>query len=235
MPFAILGVFILFFGWFGFNPGSELAADTTVGYVALTTLLAGLAGGLAATLTVLALTKVADVGMAGNGVLAGLVSITAGCGTVEPWAAVIIGLIGGVGVVLAVLFIDRAGVDDPVGAVAVHGVGGVWGTLAIGLFARYDDAFLGRENAGLFYGGGFSQLAVQALLVVIVMAWVLGMSGLTFWLIKRTVGLRVEDSHEVAGLDVAEHGAPGYGPDSMFSVDLGRATTAVSTKQEEPA
>jgi len=116
-------------------------------------------------------------------------------------------------VVYSILFIERKGVDDPVGAVSVHGVCGVWGTLAVGLFARYDDAFLGRDNAGLFYGGGFDQLLVQAIGVALIAAWVLGTSAVLFKVIGSTMGLRVSPEEERAGLDVAEHGSPGYGPE----------------------
>ena len=156
-----------------------------------------------------------DVGMAGNGALAGLVSITAGAGTMNFLGAVIVGAIGGALVVYSVLFIERRGVDDPVGAVSVHGVCGVWGTLAIGLFARHDDAFLGRDNAGLFYGGGFDQLLVQAIGVLLIAAWVLGTSAILFKVIKSTVGLRVSEEEELEGLDVSEHGSPGYGPETV--------------------
>ena len=161
--FAVIGVFILWFGWFGFNAGSELVADEIVPFLAMNTLMAAAAGVVGATALIWWRTGVADVAMAGNGALAGLVSITAPVGTVEPWAAVVIGFIGGLIVVAAVLFIERIRIDDPVGAIAVHGVCGIWGTLSIGLFARYDDAFLSAggldgENLGLFYGGGIEQL-----------------------------------------------------------------------------
>ena len=118
-------------------------------------------------------------------------------------------------VVYSVLFIEKKGIDDPVGAVSVHGVCGVWGTLAIGLFATYDDAFLGREDAGLFYGGGFEQLVVQAIGVALIAAWVLGTSAILFAVIKRTIGLRVSPEEEFEGLDLAEHGSPGYGHESL--------------------
>jgi Amt family ammonium transporter len=218
-PFVIIGVFVLAFGWFGFNPGSELAADLTVGYVALNTLLAAAAGTIAAAATIWLKAGKPDVGMAGNGTLAGLVAITAGCGTVEPWAALVIGAIGGVIVVLAVIGIDRMRIDDPVGAASVHGVCGAWGVLSIGLFARYDDAFLGRDNAGLFYGGGLDQLAMQAVMVVIIVAWVAAATSLVFFAMKKTIGLRVTAEEEIAGLDAEEHGAPGYAADTVILTD----------------
>jgi Amt family ammonium transporter len=153
--------------------------------------------------------------MAGNGALAGLVSITAAVGTVEPWAALVIGFLGGMLVVFAVLFFDKIRIDDPVGAIAVHGVCGIWGTLSIGIFGRYDDAFLGDVNVGLIYGGGIEQLLVQALMVVIVIAWVGITSFIVFKGIDMTIGLRVDEEEEVLGLDVAEHGSAGYGLENV--------------------
>jgi Amt family ammonium transporter len=213
IPFAILGVFILWLGWFGFNPGSELAADSAVAGVAINTMLAACAGGVACTIVVWAKTGKPDVAMIGNGVLAGLVSITAGCGTVTPAMSVLIGAIGGIIVVFAVAFFDRVRIDDPVGAVSVHGVCGAWGVLSIGLFAKYDDAFLGREDAGLFYGGGIEQLVVQALMVLIIAAWTIATTAALFFLLKKSIGLRVTAEEEMEGLDVLEHGLAGYPQD----------------------
>ncbi len=212
--YAVIGVFILWFGWFGFNAGSELAADNLLSFLAMNTLLAAAAGVVGATLIIWVKTGVADVAMAGNGALAGLVSITAPVGTVEPWAALVIGFVGGVIVVFSVLFFDRIRVDDPVGAVSVHGTCGIWGTLSIGLFAKYDDAFLGREDAGLFYGGGLDQLVAQLVMVAIVIVWVGGTCLVLFAALRATLGLRVDEEEEVMGLDVAEHGSAGYGFDS---------------------
>ena len=213
--FVVVGVFILWFGWFGFNAGSELAMDEWVAHCIMTTLLAASAGVIGAGALIWKKTGAVDVGMAGNGALAGLVSITAGTGALNFTGSVITGFIGGVIVVYSVLFIEKKGVDDPVGAVSVHGVCGVWGTLAVGLFARHDDAFLGRVEAGLFYGGGFDQLIAQAIGVVVIAAWVLGTSAILFKVIKSTVGLRVSEEEERAGLDVAEHGSPGYGAETV--------------------
>jgi Amt family ammonium transporter len=120
-------------------------------------------------------------------------------------------------VVFAVLGIERRGIDDPVGAVSVHGVCGAWGVLSIGLFARYDDAFLGREDAGLFYGGGFEQLAVQALMVLIIAAWTIATASILFFVLKKTVGLRVSAEEELEGLDVLEHGLSGYPDDVQYA------------------
>jgi Amt family ammonium transporter len=218
IPFAILGVFILFIGWFGFNPGSELAADAAVPAIAVTTLIAGCVGGVSAIATIWIKTGKPDVAMAGNGVLAGLVGITAGCGAVTNWAAAIIGGLAGVIVVFSVFFFDRIKIDDPVGAVSVHGVCGAFGTLMVGLFAREDvDGFWSQ---GLLYGGGPDQLISQAIGVLAIAAFVAIASGLLFLAIKATVGLRVTEEEELEGLDVHEHGAPGYAPD--FSSGGGR-------------
>ena len=228
MPLAVTGVFILFIGWFGFNGGSELAADEFVPGIFVTTFLAACGGALGATLAITLISKKPDVGMAGNGLLAGLVSITAGTETITPVGSLIVGFLGGILVVAAVIFIDRRGIDDPVGAVSVHGICGVWGTLAVGLFAVNGDAFVdaaypledGTEYSasGLFYGGGVNQLIVQFLGVLIVAAWVLVTTGVLFAVLKATLGLRVSEQEEIEGLDVHEHGAPGYGPDVTVSV-----------------
>lgn len=214
-PFVVVGAMILFVGWFGFNPGSELLADEYVPQIAVKTLVAGAAGAVIAMIVNWVLDKKPDVSMAANGLLAGLVSITAPVGAVTTPYAVLIGAIGGFIVVFAVRIFDRIRIDDPVGAISVHGVCGTWGTLSIGLFAKWDDAFLGREDAGLIYGGGFDQLLTQLIFVLAHAVWVCGAAGLLFLLIKKTIGLRVTEDEEVAGLDVEEHGTPGYGPEIM--------------------
>ena len=231
IPFVVLGVFILFIGWFGFNPGSELAADLAVGDIAVTTIIAAATGAVAATLTIWVRSGYPDVGMAANGMLAGLVSITAGCGALDNWGAMWAGLIGGVIVVLSVQFLERRRVDDPVGAVSVHGVCGAWGTLAVGLFATKADGFVATEDAGLFYGGGLGQLGSQAIGVLAVFLFVTVASGLVFLLIRATVGLRVSEEEEIAGLDILEHGAPGYGPDVVPTIATAvRGAPQVSSK-----
>jgi Amt family ammonium transporter len=207
---VVLGALILFIGWFGFNPGSELAADALVGQLAVKTLVAGCAGAVVAMMVNWSLDGKPDVSMAANGLLAGLVSVTAPVGAIETWAALVIGAVGGVLVVFAVRFFERRGVDDPVGAISVHGVCGTWGTLSIALFATFDDAFLGREDAGLLYGGGIDQLSTQALFIGAHFLFVTVTTGLLFLVIKKTIGLRVTEEEELAGLDVLEHGAPGY-------------------------
>lgn len=217
IPFATLGVFILWVGWFGFNPGSELLADEFVSTIAVNTMLAAAAGALLTTITIWIKSGKPDVAMIGNGALAGLVAITGPCGAVTPIMSVVIGAVGGVIVVFSVLFFDKVRIDDPVGAISVHGVVGAWGVLSIGLFATYDDAFLGREDAGLFYGGGFEQLAVQALMVLIILVWVGVTTAALFAGIKATIGLRVSPEEEFEGLDVLEHGLQGYAPDVAHS------------------
>ena len=206
IPFAIIGVFILLIGWFGFNPGSQLAADGAVPAIAVTTLFAAAAGAVASMLTIWIVTGKPDVAMTGNGVLAGLVGITAGCASVDNWGAGVIGAFAGVIVVFSVLMFDRIRVDDPVGAISVHGVCGAWGTLAVGLFAT---------EGGLFYGDGADQLVSQFIGVVAVFAFVTITAGVLFQVIKRTIGLRVSPEEELEGLDVTEHGAPGYSPDIL--------------------
>jgi Amt family ammonium transporter len=213
IPFAIVGVFILWVGWFGFNPGSELLADEFVITVAVNTMLAAVAGGLFCTITIWWKSGKPDLAMIGNGVLAGLVAITAPCGAVDAWAAFVIGGIAGVLVVFSVFFFDKIKIDDPVGAISVHGVCGAWGVLSIGLFAKYDDAFLQREDAGLLYGDNGSQLLTQFAMLVVIAAWVAVTTGVLFYVIKKTIGLRVSAEEEIQGLDVLEHGLAGYAPD----------------------
>jgi Amt family ammonium transporter len=215
IPFAIIGVFILFIGWFGFNPGSELAADLNVPAIAVTTLIAGAAGGVAGMITIWIVSGKPDVAMTGNGVLAGLVGITAGCASVDNWGAGIIGALAGVLVVGAVLFFDHVvKVDDPVGAISVHGVCGAFGTLMVGFFAT-ENAPGGSGVNGLFYGGGADQLVSQLIGVVAVFGFVIVTTGILFQVLKHTVGLRVSAEEEIEGLDATEHGAPGYNHDVM--------------------
>ena len=206
---AALGVFILWFGWFGFNPGSTTVGDGEIGRVAVTTNLAAAAGAIAAMVVSWIIGKKPDGSMALNGALAGLVSITAPCYTVNGVDAVIIGLVGGVIVVLSVFFIDRVlKVDDPVGAVSVHGVCGAWGTLSCGLF---------NLDGGLFHGGGVKLLGVQALGVLVAFAWAFGVGFALFYAIKKTVGLRVSEEEEIRGLDIGEHGMEAYSGFQIFS------------------
>lgn len=210
IPFAILGCFILLVGWYGFNPGSELAADAAIGGIAVTTTMAGAMGALTAMFTVWVKTGKPDVGMTGNGLLAGLVGITAATAAVTPQAALIIGGLAGILVVYAVDFVERVlKVDDPVGAVAVHGVCGAFGTICVGLFARQDSD--GFWKQGLLYGGGTDQLVAQVIGVLAIAAWVTVTAIICFAIIKATVGLRVSEEEERQGLDILEHGSAGYG------------------------
>jgi len=233
MPLAILGVFILWFGWFGFNAGSTMSATLSIADIAVTTNLAAAAGALIAMGVSWARGGKPDVGMAGNGALAGLVGITAGCAFVENWAALVIGALCGVVVVFAVIAIDRAHVDDPVGAIAVHGVCGALGTVAVGVFASprlIESAGVGTE--GLVYGGGLAQLGTQALGVGAVALWVLAASTVVFAAIKVTVGLRVTAEEEIEGLDIGEHGMWGY-PETFLGIDtLGTPDAVAQSRQE---
>lgn len=230
IPFAILGTFILLVGWYGFNAGSELAADGAIGGIAVTTTLAAAAGAISAMLAVWAKTGKPDVAMTANGLLAGLVGITAGTAAVSNIGALIIGAAAGVIVVASVFFFDRIHIDDPVGAISVHGVCGAFGTICVGLFATENTDFW---QQGLFYGGGASQLVSQVIGVVAIASFVAVTAGILFMVLKATVGLRVSEEEELAGLDVLEHGAPGYGPDTTPAIPStsrpGGRTTAVPT------
>jgi Amt family ammonium transporter len=215
IPFAIVGCFILLVGWFGFNAGSQLGADPVIGRIATTTLVAAGAGAVMAALVTRLQTGKTDVAMTGNGLLAGLVGITAGCYAVSTIGALIIGLTSGVIVVFAVNFFDGRKVDDPVGAISVHGVCGAFGTIAVGLFSNEEsEGFIAK---GLFYGGGTDQLVSQIIGVVSVAAFVFVVSTVMFAIIKSTIGLRVSEQEEREGLDVHEHGSPGYGSDRAMA------------------
>jgi Amt family ammonium transporter len=210
IPLASLGVFILWFGWFGFNAGSTLAVDPTgelIARIAMNTNIAAAAGGIGALITVWLKVKKADLSMTMNGALAGLVAVTAPCAYIDPWAAIFIGFIGGIIVVLGVFFLDKIHIDDPVGAVPVHGMCGVWGTLSLGIFGQQA---LGLPNQGLIYGGGLTQLGIQALGSLSTVCFVLLAMGLVFKVIDLTIGLRVSTEEEYRGLDIGEHGMQSY-------------------------
>jgi len=221
MPLAQLGVLILWFGWFGFNPGSTLnATNLHFADVVVTTQMAAAAGALAALVAVYAKTRTLDVGMIGNGAIAALVAITAASGYVEPWAAIVIGAVAGLVVVFGVYAIDKY-LDDPVGALPAHGLAGIWGTLSCGLFTVPALAtFNGVGQGGLFYTGSFHQLGAQAVAVTASFATVFVLSFSLFWVIKKTVGLRVSAREELEGLDISEHGMWGY-PESFMPVPGG--------------
>jgi Amt family ammonium transporter len=202
MPLAALGVFILWLGWFGFNPGSTTAANKDIALIFVNTNLAAAAGAITAMITAWLKFKKADVGMSLNGALAGLVAITAPCANVTPPSSIIIGAIGGVLVVLSVLFFDRIKIDDPVGAVSVHGVCGAWGTLSAGIF-----------NIG---GASAKMIGVQLLGVGSAFIWAFGAGIILFKVIDATMGLRVSPEEEMEGLDYGEHGATAY-PDFQMT------------------
>ncbi|MBF0253306.1 MAG: ammonium transporter [Candidatus Omnitrophica bacterium] len=212
---ASLGVFILWFGWFGFNPGSTTAGtNPSIAVIAVTTNLAAAAGSIGAMITVWIMFGKPDISMTLNGALAGLVAITAGCANVSPMSAIIIGTLAGVLVVFSVGFIDKVlKIDDPVGAISVHGVCGAWGTLAAGLFAQQP---YGGVN-GFFFGGGLSQVYTQLIGILAVFTWTFGLAFVLFKIIKSTIGLRVSDEEQLKGLDILEHGMEAYAGFQVFS------------------
>jgi len=216
IPLASLGVFILWFGWFGFNPGSTLSVGNgdLIARVAINTNLAAAIGGIFAMLTVWKLVGKPDLSMAMNGALAGLVAITAPCAFVSPWAAIVIGAIGGIIVVLGVLLLDKLKIDDPVGAFPVHGINGIWGTLAIGIFGQ---KALGLSFNGLVYGGGLTQLGIQLIGVGAAVLFVVVSMFVVFKLIDVFIGLRVSREEELRGLDIGEHGLEAYAGFQIFT------------------
>ncbi len=215
IPMVMLGTFILAFGWFGFNPGSTLAGtDYRIATIAVNTMLAGSTAALATTLYVWLKTKKPDPSMMCNGMLAGLVAITAPCAFVNAGGAAIIGIVAGILVVEAVYFFDKHRIDDAVGAISVHGVNGCWGCLSIGLFAdgTYGDGFNGVAGnvAGLFYGGGLTQFWAELIGVTTCFVTLSILSIIVYWVIEKTVGNRVSVEVEIEGLDVPEMGVAGY-------------------------
>jgi Amt family ammonium transporter len=223
IPLAALGVFILWFGWFGFNSGSTTAGtNLSIATIAVTTNLAAAAGAITAMMTIWIKHGKPDTSMTLNGALAGLVAITAPCASVSPTSAVIIGAIAGVLVVLSVEFIDGTlKIDDPVGAISVHGVCGAFGTLAVGLFAqaKYGEASGAGAINGLFFGGGLSQFWVQMTGVVSVFFWAFLGALALFLTLKYTIGLRVSREEELRGLDIEEHGMESYSGFQIFTTE----------------
>ena len=211
MPLFGLGVLILWLGWFGFNGGSTLGTGgNSFAEVIAVTNMGAIGGVLGATFLIYVLTRKLDVGMIGNGAIAGLVAITAPAGYVELPLAIVIGFVGGLVVVAGVLVLDKK-IDDPVGATSAHGLAGIWGTLACGLFTsdRLAES-LGVGKPGLFYGGGLEQLGVQALAVICTFAFVFTVSFVLFKIMNAAFGIRVSAEDEDAGLDITEHGMYGY-------------------------
>lgn len=211
---AALGTFILWFGWFGFNPGSTFSAHhLRIAVIAVNTNLAAAAGAFAALVAVFLKTKKWDVGMMCNGCLAGLVAVTAPCAWIEAWAAVVIGLVAGILVVSSVYFLESIGVDDPVGAVSVHGANGLWGLISVGLFAdgTYGNYAVTEPFAkGLFYGGGTGQLIAQVIGAGVAALWAFGLGFILFKVMDALFGIRVSPEEELQGLDIPEHGTPAY-------------------------
>jgi ammonium transporter, Amt family len=237
MPLVGLGVLILFIGWFGFNPGSTLGiGDTRLAEVAVVTLLGCSGGIIGAFVATQIKQRTIDIGMVGNGAIAGLVAITAPSGYVEIWAGPIIGFVAGLIVVFGVIWIDKK-IDDPVGALSAHGLAGIWGTIACGIFtaprlAQYN-AF-GDPDGGLLYSGEVTQLVAQAVGVLVAFTFVFAMSYATFAAIKATIGLRVSDEEEEAGLDIVEHGMYGYPEQFIPQSEIGSGLTATPAATPVP-
>jgi ammonium transporter, Amt family len=233
IPLASAGAFILWFGWFAFNAGSTLdASNTALASIAINTMLAGASGGTSALLITLKKFGKADPSMTINGVLSGLVAVTAGCAFVSQWSAIIIGAISGLIVINATLFVDHLKVDDPVGAVAVHGFNGVFGTIAVGLFDK---------TQGLLTTGDFSLIKVQLLGAAVVVVW--GLLGGAFMakVCEKTVGLRASEREEDEGLDMSYHGIPAYNelerfadlPTSLYNFEETTGITVAPTRGNE--
>jgi len=226
MPLAILGVLILWVGWMGFNAGSFLGAEgKPIGMVIVVTNLAGAFGVLGAVAMARLLLGTFDIGMMGNGAIAGLGAIAGPCAFVQPWAGAVIGLVAGCLMVPMVLLIDRMRIDDPIGVFAGHGTGGIVGVLAAGVFTTSEAAERLGGRPGLVYGGGFSQLGWQAVGLVAIAAFAFAAAAVVFLLIKVTMGLRAPEKDELAGLDISEHGMFGY-PERFIEV--------VGAEPEEP-
>ncbi len=222
-----IGVFILWLGWFGFNPGSTLGADVSFARIAVTTNMAGAGGAIAAMFIAWVNTGKPDLGYTLNGALAGLVAITAGCAVVSPTSALLIGVIGGIIMFYGTRLLEKFNIDDPVGAIPVHGFAGAWGTLAVALFAQ---APYTTEFTGLFFGGTITQLGIQAIGIIAVFAWTSVTAFLVFKAIKTFLGLRVTQMEEITGLDMHEHGTSAY--PEFFGVE--RMRNGKSIRHHEP-
>lgn len=217
--FTTLGVMILWIGWFGFNAGSTITAGdgSFFGFIAVNTQLGAAAAAVAALIVSWMVTGKGDVVTMLNGALAGLVAITASCAFVEPWAAIVIGLVAGIIVFASMRFFEKMRIDDPIYALSVHGVAGVWGTLSNGFFATPELVEkVGVGKPGLLYGGGFEQLGVQALGIVVCGAFAFIVSYVILYVMKATIGIRVTEEEEMIGLDLSEHGSYGY-PEQLKS------------------
>lgn len=227
IPLAALGVFILWLGWFGFNPGSTVAVGGgNFAFIAVTTNLAAAAGSISAMFAAWILFKKPDPSFTLNGALAGLVAITAGCDVIDPVFAILTGAIAGVIVVFSVRFIDKLRIDDPVGAVSVHAMCGAFGTLAVGLFMK---------DGGLLLGGGFTQLIAQSIGVAAAFLWAFPTSMCIFLGLKYTIGLRVSELEELEGLDIHEHGMHAYPPNLVADGVPGSVPVLSYATQAAPA
>jgi Amt family ammonium transporter len=229
IPFVVVGTLILVFGWMGFNPGSTLSAiDNRIGVVAVNTLLAACAGFVLAMIITDTKYGKPDISMSCNGMLAGLVAITAPCAFVAPWAAVVIGMVAGILVVYSVEMFDKLGIDDPCGAISVHGMNGAWGVLSVGLFAdgTYGAGWNGVNGTvkGLFYGDG-GQLVAQLFHVVVGFVWAWGITWLIFTIAKNFMKIRVSEEAELEGLDMPEFGVLAYPDFVMHHAAAGHVTT----------
>ncbi len=237
MSLAVIGLFVLWLGWFGFNPGSTMSFNNAgdVAHILTTTNTSAIAAILTSTAAAWIFIGKPDLGMTINGCLAGLVAVTAGCAYVTVAGSLIIGAIAGVAVVFAVLFFDKIHVDDPVGATSVHLVCGVLGTLFVGLFAKEGVTSYAKYD-GLFYGGGFGLLGTQLIGVLAVAAFILVTTAAVWIILKKTIGLRVTPEEEIDGLDIGEHGNQAY-PDFLIMAPVTSApkTTAVDEIDEQPA
>lgn len=242
LSIATLGCLILWLGWFGFNPGSTMGVSWLIAHIAMTTNIAAAFGAAAATITAWVVLGKPDLSMVINGILAGLVGITAGCAFVPVWAAALIGTVCGTLVVFAVLFFDRIKIDDPVGAVSVHLINGVLGTLAIGLFAVGPNVQVGEgvlytagPAAGLFMGGGIGQLWIQFLGTICVGGMTVLLSTIFWVALKATLGVRVTEEEELVGLDIGEHGMEAYSGFLKDTSDVGRGVTVSGNSTEIPS
>jgi Amt family ammonium transporter len=240
---AVLGMFILWFGWYGFNPGSTLGLSggfaAVAARVAVTTTLAAGAGASTMAIASKLMSGNYDMGFVINGALGGLVAITAPCATVQPWAAVVIGVVGALVVMGGVRLLEQLRIDDPVGAVSVHGFAGIWGVLSVGLFTDKElllSAYGSETDYGLLLGGGADQLLAQAIGIASIVAWTAATAGILFLAIKFTIGMRVPEEEEIQGLDIGEHGGEAY-PDFTASGGSGifGGITSQSTIAPSPA
>jgi Amt family ammonium transporter len=233
MPLVFLGGMILWLGWFGFNAGSQLAADgPAIAHIATTTALAAAFGTVGATLWSYLRVGKPDFTLIVNGMLGGLVGVTAGCSVVELSGAAAIGVMSGILVIEAVMFFDKIKIDDPVGATSVHLGCGIFGTLMVGVFAHNGTG--GFEGQGLIYGGGLSQLGTQALGIAAVGAFVLPASALVWFAMKKTIGIRVTEEEEMLGLDLSEHGMEAYPSPSDRDTKLAEAEAAARVSAGAP-